>query len=222
MERKQDLLPSHYSPQSHLGGHCDSPRGQREPGSLPSPAPRLHIPIQREAQRPRVGKPGEEDKGGDRQGLLRPPEAPRPAPGPRSPSPATSSRGDARPAEEAGTSREAWGVGSACTRIIPTHHPHASSPRQGGLPAATRCSGDGGPTPRHPRHGPCEGSWGAGRLGRVAWMGAVGWVLRGLGGCGFGGYKDGGLRGWLGWASHRGNRPRWEETALQLGVAKKR
>lgn len=79
-------------------------------------------------------------------------------------------------------------------RIIPT----PACPRQGGLPAATHCSGDGGPTPRHPRHGPCEGSWGAGRLGRVAWMGAVGWVLRGLGGCGFGGCKDGGLRGWLG------------------------
>lgn len=75
----------------------------------------------------RVGIPKDEDEGRESQRSLSPSNAPRLAYRPRSPSPATSSRGDARPAEEAGTSREAWGVGSACTRI-----PTPACPRFGG------------------------------------------------------------------------------------------
>lgn len=153
--------------------------------------------------------------------MLRPPEAPRPAPGPRFPSPATSSRGDARPAEEAGTSREAWGVGSACTPSIPTHHPHATAPGRAACQRGHAARGPGH-APRHLRHGPCQGSRGTGSVGG----------LRGWGCCRVGAAWVGRMRVWRlhGWGAACG----WrlpirriaslgkKKTALQSRVAKKR
>ena len=120
----------------HRRGAERSPASRQPPAACPAPAPRLRIPVQQGARRTqlrvwmqsRVGIPGDEDEGGESQRLLSPSDAPQLAYRPRSPSRATSSCSDAKPAEEAGTSREAWGVGSACTRI-----PTPACPRGGGL-----------------------------------------------------------------------------------------